>query len=127
MSKQKRSRGRPPVYKGNDKTHILSLIRKYGLTGAQRVLAEEQKRVPTLPMLVRWAKEEGIAFPGRHPSVDKDKALDLLRKYQNYKKVKEMLGENCPTRPTLVKWALESDIAIIAVKRGRPALEVVAA
>lgn len=67
MSKPKRGRGRPPVYKGNDKKHILGLIRKHGLTGAQRALAEEQKQVPTLPMLVKWAKERGIAVKRGRP------------------------------------------------------------
>ena len=124
----KRGRGRPPVYKGQDKIHILSLIRKHGLTGAQRVLTEEKKQVPTLPMLVRWAKEADIAFSGRHPSLeDKDKVVKLLRKYHSHKKVKEVLVENCPTYPTLVKWAAEADIKIKRSRRGRPTLEVAAA
>jgi len=63
----KRSRGRPPVYKGKDKKHILNLIRKCGLTGCQKVLAGEQKRVPTLPMLVRWAKQAEIAVKRGRP------------------------------------------------------------
>ena len=68
MSKAKRGRGRPPVYKGNDKKHILSLIRKHGLTGAQRVLAEEKRRVPTLPMLVQWAKDASIKVKRGRPA-----------------------------------------------------------
>ena len=69
MSKQKRSRGRPPVYKGNDKTHILGLIRKHGLTGAQRALADEKRQVPTLPMLVKWAKEAQISVKRGRPAL----------------------------------------------------------
>jgi hypothetical protein len=37
-------RGRPVVYKGNEKRHILGLIRKFGLTGARNVLIEEKVR-----------------------------------------------------------------------------------
>lgn len=68
MSVQKRGRGRPPVYKGNDKKHIIGLIRRHGLTGAQRVLAEEQKAVPTMPMLVLWAKQSGIKVKRGRPA-----------------------------------------------------------
>ena len=71
MSSAKRGRGRPPVYKGNDKKHILGLIRKHGLTGCQKALAEEKRRVPTLPMLVRWAKEAEIVVKRGRPKLEK--------------------------------------------------------
>jgi hypothetical protein len=47
-TKQKRGRGRPVVYFGAVKNHIVYVIRKHGLSGAAKVLKEEGKDAPTL-------------------------------------------------------------------------------
>lgn len=68
-------KGRPPVYTGKVKSHILSLIRKHGLTHARRILMAETdtlladernlKIVPnalsiSMPTLSKFADEAGI-------------------------------------------------------------------
>ena len=59
MSKQKRGRGRPPVFVGNTKRHIVGLVRKHGLVGAREVLASEGTDI-SLPTLGKFAREAGV-------------------------------------------------------------------
>ena len=83
-SKKKNSGGRPPVYKGNQLRHIVSLIRKHGLTGAKRVLNDEADApaerntnlVPeplgiSMPTLGKFAKEAGIVLTKGRPKLKK--------------------------------------------------------
>jgi transposase len=70
--KSKRGRGRPPVFTGNQKRHIVAVVRKNGLTGAQRILADEGVSI-TLPTLGKFAKEAGIELSRGRPKVDKPK------------------------------------------------------
>lgn len=77
----KRGRGRPVVYKGNEKKHILGLIRKFGLTGARNVLIEEKVRedgmVPTLPTLAKFAEEIGLTLKRGRPATKKVKTAKV--------------------------------------------------
>lgn len=57
----KRGRGRPVVFKGNLKRHIVSLIKANGLTGARSVLAEEGTSI-SMPTLGTLAKNAGVAL-----------------------------------------------------------------
>ena len=65
-TKQKQKRGRPVVYFGNVKKHIVSVIRKYGLSGAVKVLKKEGKDTPSLRTLGKFAKEAGIVLQRGH-------------------------------------------------------------
>jgi hypothetical protein len=71
----KRGRGRPVVYKSKDRRHIVGLIRKHGLTGARKVLTEENRRedgmVPTLPTLAKFAKAIGLTLKRGRPATKK--------------------------------------------------------
>lgn len=69
--KQKRGRGRPAKYTGNEFKHIFALVRKLGLTGAQEALRAEgvdEKRVPSIVYLSKKAAELKITVArGRRP------------------------------------------------------------
>jgi len=65
-SRKKRGRGRPPVFTGNQKRHIVAVVRKHGLTGAKQALAEEGVSI-TLPTLGKFAKEAGIELQRGRP------------------------------------------------------------
>jgi len=62
----KRGRGRPAVFTGNTKRHIVSVIRKHGLTGGRVVLAEEGTSI-SLPTLGKFAAEAGIELHRGRP------------------------------------------------------------
>jgi hypothetical protein len=76
-------RGRPPVYTGKVKRHIVTLIRHYGLTGARTILNAERSDtrrtlrnlnvVPkalgiSMPTLGKFAQEAGIALERGRPA-----------------------------------------------------------
>lgn len=63
----KRGRGRPIVFKGNEKKHIVSVIRKHGLTKGRAKLAEEQINI-SLPTLGKFAAEAGIELHRGRPA-----------------------------------------------------------
>lgn len=63
----KRGRGRPVVFKGNEKRHIVSVIRKHGLTAGRQVLAKEKISI-SLPTLGKFAAEAGIELHRGRPS-----------------------------------------------------------
>lgn len=112
------------LQKANQERHVLSLVRKHGLSGAKRILDGEGKS-PCLATLRKRAEAAGIVIPGRgRPAVyDKEQIVKLLAKFQSHKKVRELLeskGKACPTNPMLVKWANEAGIEIT---RGRPVAE----
>ena len=84
MSKKnaKRGPGRPSVYTGNVKKHIVGLIRKYGATGARNILNAEagtedyalrnSNLIPdalgiSLPTLGKFAKEAGVELHRGRP------------------------------------------------------------
>lgn len=52
-------RGRPVMFKGNLKSHIIALVKKHGLTGARKVLADEKVSV-SMPTLGTLAKDAGV-------------------------------------------------------------------
>ncbi len=60
-------RGRPVVFKGNTKRHILSVIRKHGLTKGQVVLANEKISI-SLPTMGKFAAEAGIELSRGRPA-----------------------------------------------------------
>ena len=60
-------RGRPVVFKGNEKRHILSVIRKHGLTKGQEVLAGEKISI-SLPTMGKFASEAGIELSRGRPA-----------------------------------------------------------
>lgn len=62
----KRGRGRPAVFTGNVKRHIVAVIRKHGLTGGRVVLAEEGTSI-SLPTLGKFAAEAGIELHRGRP------------------------------------------------------------
>jgi outer membrane biosynthesis protein TonB len=62
----KRGRGRPAVFTGNVKKHIVAVIRKHGLTGGRVVLAEEGTSI-SLPTLGKFAAEAGIELHRGRP------------------------------------------------------------
>lgn len=74
---QKRGRGRPPVFVGALESNIVRLIRQHGLTGAQRVLADEgvqpgvgkPKSVLSisLPTLGKLAERNGVELRRGRP------------------------------------------------------------
>jgi len=102
MSK-KRGRGRPALYTGNQKRHIVSLIRQHGLTGAMARLQADPKASPE-------------QFDGE-PAECKAAAADerALAKERNLNVVPAPLTI---TLPTLGKFAAEAGIEL---KRGRRA------
>lgn len=63
----KRGRGRPIVFKGNEKRHIVSVIRKHGLTAGREVLAKEKINI-SLPTMGKFAAEAGIELHRGRPS-----------------------------------------------------------
>ena len=63
----KGQRGRPVVFKGNEKKHILSVIRKHGLTKGQEVLASEKISI-SLPTMGKFANEAGIELTRGRPA-----------------------------------------------------------
>jgi hypothetical protein len=63
----KRGRGRPVVFKGNEKRHIVSVIRKHGLTAGREVLAKEKINI-SLPTMGKFAAEAGIELHRGRPS-----------------------------------------------------------
>jgi len=63
----KRGRGRPIVFKGNEKRHIVSVIRKHGLTKGREILAGEKVSI-SLPTLGKFAAEAGIELHRGRPS-----------------------------------------------------------
>ena len=57
-------RGRPPVYTGNVKRHIVGLIRKHGLTGARcRLNASPKSKLAKDRSLKLVPKPLGISMP----------------------------------------------------------------
>jgi len=73
-------RGRPPVYTGKLKTHILSLVREYGVAGTQTILrankgtkaasARNATLIPSplticLPTLYRLVAADRVRVPNR--------------------------------------------------------------
>ena len=68
MSKQKRGRGRPPKFNGNQSRHIASLVKEYGLTGAKNVLESDERNTNlfpesltvTLPTIRKCANDNGV-------------------------------------------------------------------
>ena len=62
----KRGRGRPAVFTGHVKRHIVSVIRKHGLTGGRVVLADEGTNI-SLPTLGKFAAEAGIELHRGRP------------------------------------------------------------
>ena len=60
-------RGRPVVFKGNTKRHILAVIRKHGLTKGQAVLANEDISI-SLPTMGKFANEAGIELSRGRPA-----------------------------------------------------------
>jgi transposase len=64
----KRGRGRPVVFKGHEKRHILAVIRKHGLTNGRAVLAKEKVSI-SLPTLGKFAAEAGIELSRGRPSM----------------------------------------------------------
>lgn len=71
MSEKKKSRGRPHTFSGKQKTGVARLIRKHGLTGTRRMLAEGVElvvgeglvqMVVTMQPLVTVAREKGIVL-----------------------------------------------------------------
>ena len=73
VPKGKRGRGRPPVFTGNTLRHIVSVIRKHGLTGGRVVLAEEGTKI-SLPTLGKFAAEAGIELHRGRPKKSTAKA-----------------------------------------------------
>ena len=78
-----RKPGRPAVFTGKVKKHIVSLVRRYGLTGARKRLAAEnstelsndrnKKVVPnplkiSMPTLAKFAAEDEVEVPQGRPS-----------------------------------------------------------
>lgn len=63
----KAGRGRPIVFKGNEKRHIVSVIRKHGLTKGREVLAGEKISI-SLPTLGKFAAEAGIELHRGRPA-----------------------------------------------------------
>jgi hypothetical protein len=111
--------------KGNEKRHILALLRKHGLSGCKRALEAEGVKSPSFPTLTKMAIAAEIEIPGRgRPAVydgkDKEHILALIRKHGSHKVAREILeseGKPCPTPPMMVRYAQEAGIT---VKRGRP-------
>jgi len=67
MSKN-RGRGRPAVYTGNVKSHIVSLIRHHGLTGARAILNASGRSKDALELVAQRnvelvPKALGISMP----------------------------------------------------------------
>lgn len=62
-----RGRGRPVVFKGVQKRHIVSVIRKHGLTKGREVLAGEKISI-SLPTLGKFAAEAGIELHRGRPA-----------------------------------------------------------
>ena len=60
-------RGRPPVFRGNEKRSILSVIRKHGLTKGQAVLADKGISI-SLPTMGKFAAEAGIELHRGRPA-----------------------------------------------------------
>jgi hypothetical protein len=60
-------RGRPIVFKGKEKRHIVSVIRKHGLTKGREVLAGEKISI-SLPTLGKFAAEAGIELHRGRPA-----------------------------------------------------------
>lgn len=63
----KGQRGRPVVFKGAEKRHILSVIRKHGLTKGREVLAGEKVSI-SLPTMGKFAAEAGIELSRGRPA-----------------------------------------------------------
>lgn len=59
-------RGRPTVFKGLEKKHILSVVRKLGLTKGREALAKEKISI-SLPTLGKFAAEAGIELQRGRP------------------------------------------------------------
>ena len=72
-------RGRPVVFKGNEKRHILSVIRKHGLTKGQEVLAEEKISI-SLPTMGKFASEAGIELSRGRPAGSKNVVKKAVKK-----------------------------------------------
>jgi hypothetical protein len=109
------------LQEANYERHVLSLIRKHGLSGAKRALESEGKSY-CLATLRKRAEAAGVKIPGRgRPTVyDWPKIVKLLKKFKSHAKVRAHLtekGEPCPTNPMLVKVADKNGIEIT---RGRP-------
>lgn len=69
MSKKvKRGRGRPPVFTGNLRRHIVALIKSSGLTGARAALEDEGTSI-SMPTLGTIAKSAGIELKRGRPAV----------------------------------------------------------
>ena len=64
----KKQRGRPVVFKGREKQHILSVIRKHGLTNGREVLRKEKIKI-SLPTMGKFAAEADIELPRGRPSL----------------------------------------------------------
>jgi len=63
---KRNKRGRPKMFTGHIKRHIVSIIRKHGLTGGRTVLAEEGTKV-SLPTLGKLAAEAGVELHRGRP------------------------------------------------------------
>ncbi len=80
---KKRERGRPAVYKGNVKRHIVALVRKHGASKARAILSasegelvslRSEKMVPkplniSMPTLLKYAKEAGVVLHRGRPKL----------------------------------------------------------
>lgn len=63
----KKGPGRPAVFTGNVKKHIVTLIRKHGLTGARAELKKEKVSI-SMPTLGKFAAEAGIELRRGRPA-----------------------------------------------------------
>ena len=80
----KGQRGRPVVFKGNEKKHILSVIRKHGLTKGQEVLASEKISI-SLPTMGKFASEAGIELSRGRPTGSKNVEKVVVKKAKKKK------------------------------------------
>jgi len=116
----KRGPGRPPVYTGKTKTHMLSLIRKHGLTGARNRLTAGPRSplraerntdlIPkamkvTLVTLCKFAKDAGIALQaGRPKGTGKLQiAAKAERAAQRAARKARVVSEPAPTTETVAE------------------------
>jgi hypothetical protein len=79
--KKKRGRGRPVVFKGNVKKHIVGLLRKHGATKTRAILSavdgelaslRSEKTVPqplsiSMPTLIKYASQAGVKMQRGRP------------------------------------------------------------
>lgn len=63
----KAKRGRPIVFKGQEKRHIVTVIRKHGLTKGRELLAGEKINI-SLPTMGKFAVEAGIELRRGRPA-----------------------------------------------------------